>query len=107
MHYQMVLSPRPSLPGRMFRRGRNQHSIRQQRLIGDQQAELDDFFTVYLLDPTSMNTDDPNILGTTKGIIENDDTGFSKQSFDIAANSESETIILEIRRYCVAMGTGI
>ena len=91
----------------MFRRGRNQHSIRQQRLIGDQQAELDDFFTVYLLDPTSMNTDDPNILGTTKGIIENDDTGFSKQSFDIAANSESETIILEIRRYCVAMGTGI
>mgnify|MGYP006256430935 CR=1 FL=1 len=40
-----------------------------------------------------MNTDDPKILATTKGIIENDDTGFSKQSFDIAANSEIETII--------------
>ena len=62
-------------------------------IIGDTQPELDDFFTVYLLDPTSMNTDDPNILATTKGIIENDDTGFSKQSFDIAANSEIETII--------------
>ena len=53
-------------------------------IIGDTQPELDDFFTVYLLDPTTMNTDSPNILAITQGIIENDDiAGFNVSDSNI------------------------
>ncbi|MDE5080566.1 MAG: cadherin domain-containing protein [Trichodesmium sp. St18_bin1] len=58
-------------------------------IIGDEKVESDLSFTVYLVDPTSPYKK----LVETEGIIKNDDTGFSKQSFDIAENSENQTII--------------
>ena len=58
-------------------------------IIGDEKVESDESFTVYLVDPTSPY----KRLVETEGIIKNDDTGFSKQSFDIAENSENQTVI--------------
>ncbi|MEM1168499.1 MAG: Calx-beta domain-containing protein [Cyanobacteria bacterium P01_H01_bin.35] len=61
-------------------------------IIGDTQSELDDFFTVYLLDPTTMNTNSPNILATTKGIIENDDAEIANNIIRFTPSSTEEEI---------------
>ena len=61
-------------------------------IIGDTQPELDDFFTVYLLDPTTMNTNSPNILATTKGIIENDDAEITNNVIKFTPSSTEEEI---------------
>ncbi|MCL2924976.1 MAG: hypothetical protein MGF17_10220 [Trichodesmium sp. MAG_R04] len=61
-------------------------------IIGDTEPELDDFFTVYLLEPTTMNTDSPNILATTKGIIENDDAEITNNVIKFTPSSTEEEI---------------
>ena len=61
-------------------------------IIGDTQQELDEFFTVYLLDPTTINTDSPNILTTTKGIIENDDAEITNNVIKFTPSSTEEEI---------------
>ena len=70
-------------------------------IIGDTKEELDERFTVYLLDPNLiLPIQRPDILATAKGIIKNDDTTVSNEApsfpdltFNIAENSDKETII--------------
>ncbi|MDE5120830.1 MAG: hypothetical protein O4965_12245, partial [Trichodesmium sp. St19_bin1] len=65
-------------------------------IIGDTKRELDDLLTVYLVDSNSIDkkiTFNTKILSSTRLTIKNDDTGFSKQSFDIIENSKNGTVI--------------
>ena len=74
-------------------------------IIGDEKVESDESFTVYLVDPTSTTY---KKLAETEKIIKNDDTGFSKQSFDIDENSENQTVIgtLHVNETIIKYGDG-
>ena len=67
-------------------------------IIGDTKRELDKQLNVHLVNSDSINDRsligiNTEILSSTTISIKNDDTGFSKQSFDIIENSENGAII--------------